>query len=272
MFQHHQILLQQDDVRRFLRHIHGGVHRDADIRGFHCGGVIDAVTHETDRMAVFSQHRDHARFLIRGQLGEHIRCLRGLRKLLVVHALQVGAEKHVAHLQADLLADRASHLVVVTGQDLGGHAMVPQRLDGIGGGLFRRIEEGEVSEQHHVAFVLHAERAYCGGIALLRDGEDPEALVVEAVHSFENPVAHGVGQWLHVTVVFSVGANGQHLLDGAFRHHLGLARLILHHCGQPASGEIKRNLIHLRVVFRQVDETRVRCLLLFRLADYRQIH
>lgn len=70
LLQHHQVFFQQNNVRRFLRYIHRGIHRDADISSFHGGSVIDAVPHKADSVAVFPKDGYDTRLLIWGQLGK----------------------------------------------------------------------------------------------------------------------------------------------------------------------------------------------------------
>ena len=147
-----------------------------------------------------------------------------------------------------------------------------QRLDRVGSGLLGGIEEGKIAQQHHVALVLHAEGSHRGRVAFLRNGKHPEALVVEGIHGFENTAADSIGQRLHSAVALGIGADGEHFLHGTLGHHLGLAGLVLHHRGQSAAGEVEGDLIHLHIVFRQVEKPRVCRLFILRLADDGNIH
>src|ERR1700676_937254 len=47
-FENHQILLQQDQIRRFLCDVRSRVHRDADIGSSQGGSIVDSVAHEAD--------------------------------------------------------------------------------------------------------------------------------------------------------------------------------------------------------------------------------
>ena len=92
--------------------------------------------------------------------------------------IQIGSKKHAANLQPYLPANRPCDLVVVAGEDFCGYAMVLQCLDGLCSGFLRRIQKGEISDQHHVTFIHYAESSDRRGIALLCNGQNPEALVV----------------------------------------------------------------------------------------------
>ena len=64
VLQHQQVLLQQDEVGRFLRDIDRVVHRDADVGRAERGCVVDAVAHEADDVTV-ALERAHDPFLVR---------------------------------------------------------------------------------------------------------------------------------------------------------------------------------------------------------------
>ena len=110
--------------------------------------------------------------------------------------------------------------------------MVFQCPDGIGGGLLGRVEESQITQQHHVPLILYAKGIHRGGVALLGNGQHPEALVVQFIHGMQNFAAQGIGQRLYPAVLLRIGADGKHFLYCTFGHHLGLASLILHHGGQ----------------------------------------
>ena len=147
--------------------------------------------------------------------------------------------------------------------------MVFQCLDGICGGFLRGIKERKIPDQHHITLVLHAESAHRGGIAFLRNGENTEALVVEIIHCFENPVANLIGQRLHAVITLRKGADGEHFFHSTLRHHLGFTLLILNYRGQAAAGEVKGNLVHLHIIFRQIKQTRIRRFFFLCLLDNR---
>ena len=106
--------------------------------------------------------------------------------------VQVGTQQHIADLQPHLLADGAGDLVVVAGKDFSGDTVVFQSPDGIGGRLLGRVEEGKIAQQYHVPLVLYAKGIHRGGVALLGNGQHPEALVVQLVHGMQNFAAEGI--------------------------------------------------------------------------------
>ena len=223
-------------------------------------------------MAVFPQDRHHPRLLVRGEFGKHISALCCPCQLCIGHMIQIRAQKHIAHLQPHLLADGAGDLVVVAGEDLGGHTVVFQCPDGIGGGLLRRVEESQITQQHHVPLVLYAKGIHRGGVALLGNGQHPEALIVEFIHGMQNFAAQGIGQGFHSAILLGIGADGKHFLYCTFGHHLGLASLILHHSGQTTAAEVEGDLVHLHIVFRQVQQAGVGGFFLLGLVDDGKVH
>ena len=76
--------------------------------------------------------------------GTHI--LGPASELGVIHVSDVTAEQHVVDLQPHLFADGTRNLLVVASQDLGGNAVIAQRLDRIGRRLFGRIQKGQVAD------------------------------------------------------------------------------------------------------------------------------
>ena len=60
---HQQAFFQQDDVSSFFGHVHSGIDRNPNIGLPQSRGVIDAVPHETDGMAMGLQHTHNACFL-----------------------------------------------------------------------------------------------------------------------------------------------------------------------------------------------------------------
>ena len=92
LLQNHQVFFKENDVRRFLGYIHGGIHGNADVSGFHSGSIVDAITHEAHRMTVLPEDGHHTGFLIGGQLGEYIRGFCGFCQLRVGHVFEVSAQ------------------------------------------------------------------------------------------------------------------------------------------------------------------------------------
>ena len=69
-FQNHQVFFQKDDVRAFFSDVHRCIYGDTYLGLTQCGGIVDTVTEETDRMFLFLKQSDDFRFLQRSQFGE----------------------------------------------------------------------------------------------------------------------------------------------------------------------------------------------------------
>ena len=147
LLQYHQVLLQQDNIRRLFRYIHCRVHGNTDVGSFHGSRIVDAVPHKADGVPAFPQHRYNPGLLVRSELGEHISRRCRSCQLIVAHSLQVGTKQHIAYLQPHLLADGSCHLVVVTGENFRGHAMLFEGSDRVRCGLLGRIQEGQISNE-----------------------------------------------------------------------------------------------------------------------------
>ena len=124
LLQDHQVFFQQNDVSRFLCHIHGGIHGDTDVGRLHGRSIVDTVPHKAHGVAVLPEDGDYTGLLLGGQLGEHIGGFGGSGQFGIAHLLQIRTQEHIAHFDAHLFADGAGHFVVVTGENLGGYSMV----------------------------------------------------------------------------------------------------------------------------------------------------
>src|SRR5260370_15494101 len=62
-FQHHEILLQQDQIRRLLGDVRSRVHGDSDIRYAQRGSIVDAVAQESDDVALLPADADDSLFV-----------------------------------------------------------------------------------------------------------------------------------------------------------------------------------------------------------------
>ena len=58
--QHHEILLQQDQIRRLLGDVGRSIHRDANIRGTQRGRIVDSVPHESNYVPLAAQHANNS--------------------------------------------------------------------------------------------------------------------------------------------------------------------------------------------------------------------
>ncbi|MNT01745.1 hypothetical protein D3C72_1362250 [compost metagenome] len=89
LLQHHQALFQEDDVGGFLGDVHRTVHGYTDVGGAQGWSVVDAVTHETDHMAVAFEDAHDALLVRRRQFGEDVGGLYGNRQFGIAHAFNV---------------------------------------------------------------------------------------------------------------------------------------------------------------------------------------
>ncbi len=71
LLQHHQALLEQDDVGGFLGDVHRGIHRDAHVGLAQRAGVVDAIAHEAHGVAARAQRAHDAHLVVGRQLREH---------------------------------------------------------------------------------------------------------------------------------------------------------------------------------------------------------
>ena len=114
---------------------------------------------------------------------------------------------------------------------------------------FGGSRECQITEQYHLALVLHAERTHRGRVALLGDGKHTEALVVQVIDCIQNPLTNLCCERLYCSVTLGIATDGEHLLHRTLGDHLGLALLVLNHRGQTAADEVERDFIHLHIVF-----------------------
>ena len=146
LLEHHQVLLEQNNVRRLLGNVDSGIDRDSDIGRLHGRGIVDAVTHIAHNMPVVAQNGDDTRLLVGRELGKHLHVLGAAGELRIIHGGNIAAQQHVVDLQPHLLADGTRDLLVVSGQNLGGDAMIAQCLDSIGRRLFGRIQKRQIAD------------------------------------------------------------------------------------------------------------------------------
>ena len=141
-----QRFFEKDHVGRFLRDVDRGVHGDSDVGRVNRGRVVDPVTHETHRVAARLQ-RTHDPLFVSGRYAREQRRFFGRdRKVRVAHRFDCVAQERNRVREADLIADFARDELIVARDDFHRHAMSRERFDRRSGGLFRRIEEGDISD------------------------------------------------------------------------------------------------------------------------------
>ena len=104
-----------------------------------------------------------------------------LRKLFVGHVFHLAAEQDFLRVDADFAAHLARDEVVVAGEHFHRHAVLPQRGDGLGGGILGRVEKREVAGQDQFAFVGLGERGLRAEF-FRRHGQHAEAVLAQLIH------------------------------------------------------------------------------------------
>ena len=125
-----EVLLQQDDVGGLLGHVHGALHRDADVGGVQRRGVVDPVAHVADDVARLSSGRRMMRSFWFGSISAKMSHL--------VRAAAQGPRRSSCRRSAPVStfepssptcrADGGGDQRVVAGDDLQAHARAPGAL------------------------------------------------------------------------------------------------------------------------------------------------
>jgi len=143
-----QVLFQQHQVRGDLRHVDGGIHRNADIRGVQCWRVVDPIAQVTDNVPCLLKSQDNALFLMGIHLGEDGGAFGSMPECFVSHAVQLAAGQQLGDRQVHRLGDVPCHQLVVAGDDLELHAPVGEIDDRLGdialGGIEKQQESGKL--------------------------------------------------------------------------------------------------------------------------------
>src|SRR5476651_927064 len=248
-FQHHQALLEQDDVRRLLGDVRAAVHGNAHVCVTQGWGIVDAVAQETHGVAIRLQGLEHPGFLQRGQFGENGTLLDHTLEHGVIHVLDFLAQQWQAWLKAYLTADLAGHNGVVTGQHLDPHADLTQCGNSGASGFLRWIEEGQEAADHQIPFI--------GGLVLGlgvwledvagADGQHPEAVLVVVIGQCQQVLPTFVIERDNGFAFHHVGGNGQHFLDGTLADQQVVGAHVLDDDRQATTDEVERQFIDLGV-------------------------
>ena len=115
LFQHHQVFFQQDDVCRFLGHIHRGIHRNADIRGLHGGQIIHAVSQKAHRVAVGLQGLQDLHLLPGRKFRKYRGALHPRRAFLFRQTIQLFPRQGLGRVEPQTPANRDCHIPVIPG-------------------------------------------------------------------------------------------------------------------------------------------------------------
>ena len=245
LLQHHQTLFQQNDIRRFAGNIHRAIDGYTDVRRTQRGRVVDAVAHKAHHVPFALEQGDDALFVHRRQAGKQRGTLGKLRQLIVGQVLNIAPHHHVARVQPHFMAHFGRHQLAVAGENFDGNAARLQRLQRRRGGLFRRIEEGDIALEDQIGFVDTLIVTLARGQELARDRHHAQPLTVQVVGDAPDAAQHGVVQRHDVAVIANLRRHVEDLLQRPFADQLVHVRLLAHHHRHAAALEVERDLIHL---------------------------
>ena len=144
-FEHHQVLLQQDQIGRLLGDVGCSIHRDPNVRGAQRGRIVDSVSHESHNVPLAAQDANDSLLVGGREAGEEGCLFRSLGQFGVRHFLHVVAQQHRVGEESHVPANFAANQVVVTGEYLYRNTMFAQRFNCGRGGGFGRVEECDIS-------------------------------------------------------------------------------------------------------------------------------
>src|SRR5208337_3473306 len=110
--------LNENNVGSLASHVNSAGHGNANIGRVKRWCVVDAVTHEPNRMAVVFESQENAILLSRGNASEYARLLGIVGQRRVRHAIEILAGDDFAGFDAYLRADVPGDAVVVTRYNL----------------------------------------------------------------------------------------------------------------------------------------------------------
>jgi len=145
---------KEDEIRRFLGHVHCLVHGNADVRGVQGRRVIDAVAHVAHDVAGLLQRQDDALLLVGIHLREDGGVLRDVPECLVLQICHLLCGQNGFGRQADDLRDVPGHQAVVAGDDLDVHAKFLKLIKGLARVLPGRVEKQQEAREGHAALIL----------------------------------------------------------------------------------------------------------------------
>ena len=159
-FQHHKVLLEQDQIRRLLGDVRSRVDRDADVRGSQGGGIVDSVAHESNDMSLAPEGADDPLLVGRREAGEERGLLCRVSQFGIGHFFDVRAQEHWIGREPHILAHFATDELVVAGQNFYCHPMLVKGLDGTSRGVLGRVQKRDVPLEHQVALIVLGARLF----------------------------------------------------------------------------------------------------------------
>ena len=245
LLQHHQALFQQNDICRLAGDIHRAVHGDTDIRRTQGWGIVDAVAHKAHHVPFTTQQSDDAFFVHRRQAGKQRGAQGKLGQLIVGQVLNVAPHHDVARVQAHFVAHFGRHQLAVAGQDFDGDPARFQRFQRRRGGLFRRIEECDVTLEDQIGFIDTLVVPFPRGQELACYRHHAQPLTVQVIGDAFDAAQHGLIQRHDLAVMTHLRGNIQDLLQCPFADQLMYVRLLADHHRHAAPFKVERNFVHL---------------------------
>ena len=168
-----------------------------------------------------------------------------LSQLVIGERFNVAPHHHVTRVQPHFMAHFRRHQLAVAGKYFHGDTARLQRFQRRGGGLFRRIEEGDITLEDQIGFVDSLIVPLARGQEFARHRHHPQPLSVQVIGDAPDAAQHGVIQRHDVAVIAHLRRHVQDLLQRPFADQLMDICLLAHHHRHPAALEIERDLIHL---------------------------
>ena len=202
-------------------------------------------------MPFATQQGDDTLFVHRRQAGKQRGVPGKLSQLVVTEVFDIAAYHHVTRVQPHFVAHFGGHQLAVAGKNFHGDPAGLQRFQRRSGGLFRRIEECDITLEDQIGFVDTLIVPLARRQEFARHRHHPQPLTVQVIRDAFDAAQHGVVQRHDVAVVAHLGGNIEDLLQRAFADQLVHIRLLADHHRHPAALKIERDLIHLLPAARE---------------------
>ena len=221
-----------------------------------CGGVVDAIAHETDDVALRLEAADNALLVAGGELGEDVVRFDGSRQRGIIHPLDVIPQQGALLRQADFAANLGCDQFVISCQHLDGDAVLGKGFEGRGGGVFGRIKEGDIADQGQLTLVGQAidfpgRRPFPGGY-----GNDAQAFFVEIGRQVADARQQFGRQGLDGIAVANLGAHRQDFFDSTFCNEQVMFVVLGHDDRHAAAGEVEGDFVDLAEIFGRLQIAR----------------
>ena len=218
LFDGGEIVVEEDHIRRVLGDVRArDAHRDADVRLFEGGAVVDAVPRHRGDFARAFEGLYYAQLVRGGHSCEHHRVAHGGIELLVGHTVQfrprddgvAGAE------DVQLLGDGEGGDLVVSRDHNDADARLVAGVHGADDFAAGRIDHPRHSHEGHVELDVLVVREREGGESAHRKAQHAQCVPAHllAERAYRGSVVGG--HFAHAVVVEDVRAEGEHLVHRA---------------------------------------------------------